>query len=97
MLRQLLAQHAEVSRRQQAARRMSRNHAAHGQALGAQAAAIAEQIQNRRNALNCEAGETKAALSAPARLVLEAAVALGRPHLKPWHYDVACRVSTSRV
>mmetsp|Transcript_22918 Transcript_22918/g.67932 ORF Transcript_22918/g.67932 Transcript_22918/m.67932 type:complete len:384 (+) Transcript_22918:2-1153(+) len=72
---------------------MSRNHAAHGQALGARAAAIAEQIQNRRNALNCEAGETKAALSARARLVLEAAVALGRPHLKPWQYDVACRVA----
>ena len=94
MLRQLLAQHAEVSRRQQAACRMSRNHAAHGQALGAQAATIAEQIQNRRDALNRDAGETKAALSARARLVLEAAVALGRPHLKPWQYDVACRVAS---
>ena len=94
MLRQLLAQHAEVSRRQQAACRMSRNHAAHGQALGAQAAAIAEQIQNRRDALNCEAAETKPALAARAPLVLEAAVALGRPHLKPWQYDVACRVAS---
>ena len=72
----------------------SRNHAAHGQALGAQAAAIAEQIQNRRDALNRDAGETKAALSARAPLVLEAAVALGRPHLKPWQYDVACRVAS---
>ena len=73
LLRQLLAQHAEVSRRQQAACRMSRNHAAHGQALGAQAAAIAEQIQNRRDALNCEAAETKPALAARAPLVLKAA------------------------
>ena len=94
LLRQLLAQHAEVSRRQQAACRMSRNHAAHGQALGAQAATIAEQIQNRRDALNRDAGETKAALSARAPLVLEAAVALGRPHLRPWQYDVACRVAS---